>query len=1482
MDADIKEVELRVDSARIYNSKREVFSSMESKRGQKLSKATVATVLAASGVIVAMPQPSHAYSFEDLNPLADYYEPVLDLANRKIATGYSDGTFKPNQAITREDAAKMLALTIDVNITNPKNPGFKDVTTSNPNYRYIAALAELGIINGYSDKTFKPKEPITRGQMAKILTLGFKFGVSTKLNHGFKDVSSKNANSYFIQTLYDLNVTKGKTPIAFDPFNTVTRGQMATFIWRAEKADRGNPVYAVGDVIGDQIYINGVPHTIASHLRSILNAANKNILKDAQIEGDFSGNRINNISKLTINASGTSSRLLAMDGNYTSFSGELVVNGSYVRFKNITFTGRVELAEAPRRSLADLSNMRVASVGNFAQFIDWSKPTVEKNEDFLNPIDKETLVDKPDPNKPNSTYKDRMPSLKKYVDFESSDIRHLYVTADRTFLKADYDIDRLYVQGDVSNFEFYGNANAMYIDTDYNVSIYGAHDVRYAYKNTLKNVYLRSDATYDNYYITACNGYTNLGEHAYITNAIIPVNATVNDVFDDFETDEPQIGHIEDENGKEVSRDPVGDTVIKDVTPPRITDLKVSAGGTIADVTLTADEDGTYYYVVKRADEKAPTINEIKTGGTKHAGSSPIVMDEPVKFQITGLDSKVDYVIYAIVIDAADNVSEKEKAEFSTIDNKPPTLTLTKGEVKPGGKRFEFIVKNISEPGRMYYYVRQKGSSAIDPTVDDIIKNPTGEKLITVPDDFPVEVRQIGAKPNMSSVLPSTEYEIFAVMVDSTGNKMRVVEKISIKTEAADPTQPFVGNDGKLEVVDKDKGIFEFTASENLDKTTGENIDNYTLTGTAVLNITGQKTIKPSKVEVNKNKVRLTIPALNSLVKGDTIRVTVSKNVLDLAENEFEHIDRYPADQNAPRNEAYYTHSDETLPTIKIKKVIVEKERNLVEFEAPTKAGTYYYMIMETGFDFAGKGITARDFLDEFEPQNLTKPTKFNDSKTGVKSYIGDLLNQYGPAELGVNTKTIKIDYDKINPFLSYSVYMILKDRAGLVSTQIVSAPIVSDSKAPLIYGLEAEAKAASNEQVAFKFTADEPGDLLVIPVRKYLFDTATNSYKLNTQFFNTDGTLKEIPQVYPTSSSDAQRAAFEALAATAGGMKKEPFRKGDNTLTIGGLEKHQEYGFYVAADDKLGDKGNFTIFSRKDVADPAAPDEPNGGQMLKTAYTDGIKPHIVNEGIIKREGELTNSDPRFKISFNEAIMRQNDSGNIANYNKPALSNLGDILTIKDAEGKDITADYIIDGTYGTAITDTTFSSELVIKLKAANAAQANRTFTVEMKADAEGATVYDYKGANGFDTTKIGTYQYPFNLSNTMQSPTLGLEYLPGQPSSKTLGVTLQFSATNSNRFYYAVVNTGDPAPTAKEIMDQVDRGIILPTSRIILSGEERIDGPAGGSQTKQLTADSSKNKDAVFVRGQSLYMFTLDDYGNIVWAEDKDNPGNKYTVIK
>lgn len=1467
---------------------------MDSKKAQKLSKAAVATVLATSGVLVAMPHQANAYSFSDLNPNADYYEPIIDLANRKIATGYSNGTFKPNTAITREDAAKMLALTIDVNTTNPKNPGFKDVTVNNPNYRYIAALAEAGVINGYSDRTFKPKEPITRGQMAKILTLGFKFGISTKLNHGFKDVSNKNANAYFIQTLYDLNVTKGKTPVSFDPFNTVTRGQMATFIWRAEKADRGNPVYTVGDIVGNQIYINGVAYTVASHLRSIINAGNQNVLKGAYIEGSYSGKTLQNISKLTINASGTSSRLLALDGDYSSFAGELVIHGSYLRFKNIDFTGRVEVAEAPRRSLGALENVRIASLGSFASFIDWGKPNNPDNEDFLNPSENEDLQEKPDPTKPPhlQKYTERMANVKKYVDFENSDIRQLYVTADRTFLKANYDIDRLTVQGNVANMELYASPKAMYIDTDYNVSIYGVHDIQYVYKNTLKNVYLNTDSTYDYYYITSSNGFTNLGTHAYISKAIIPNNKTVNDVFDDYKIDDPNIGYVEDENGKPVDRDPVENTIITDVTSPSITQLDVAAGGSTADVTLTADEDGTYYYVIKKANEKAPSISEIKTGGTKYNGNGPLVMDEPVKFTVSGLETMTDYIIYAIVIDDADNVSEKEEQEFSTIDNRPPTFSLDKGEKMYGGKRVQFIIKGITEPGEYYYYIREKSPITMpDPTVDEIMKRYTGKGTITKPEDIVITETKYGATPAIGDIKPNTEYEIYAVMVDKSGNKMRnPAPKIVIKTEGPDTEHPYV-RDQKLKLESQKDGTFTFIVNEPLDPKTALDPKNYILSGTGIINISGQKEIQPSKVELSNNgtTVKLTIPSLTALVKGDTIRVTVLKAVTDLAENEFINKDLVDtAAGEIPRNYAEYVHSDNILPEIEINKLTTSGAQHLLDIEA-NKAGTYYYMILPENYNFNSENINTRDMVDEFDSK--MKTGKFQ--KNGVNDYVA--LGQ-GSAEYGKGTIIVDVP-NNLNPFISYSLYIVLKDRAGLISEKWDSIKLVTDSKAPLVTidtpvpvpntknGIE------KNDKVEFKVTADENAKLHIIAVRKYLWNSVSNKYELNVDYFEKTGAsiqLKPIQGITSSSKSSEQKDAFNKLKGGKGVKSFSPvsFNKGtDVVVPIESLDEHQEYGFYLAAEDL---QGNFTVYSRASNIDPPSQNEPNGDHLIKYVYTDAYKPYIVtesnsNEGVIRRnEGGLTNN-PEFTITFNELILRQNDNSGITNYNKVAPFELRDILVIKDENNKVITDEYIIAKPYGATVgTPTTAKSDLVIQLKDPNSENAKRTFTVEMVQDVTGAKVYDYENKNSFDTTKIGRYIWPIAQQriNSIASAKLVLPTGSALVESNEvklilqLGVNLEFG----QRYYYATEilypdGTTTVPPSYKQIIDFVDRNVPIPG--ISRGGKGLIDNPMDISDGITLKTSG------LFLKNQKIYFFTIDKYGNVFWATDFKDVNKQYGII-
>lgn len=158
----------------------------------------------------------------------------MHYTDKDMISGFSDGTFRQGQAITRQDAAKLLALVLELDLVNVKDPGFKDVSKTNPNYKYIAALVEAGIITGYEDNTFKPTDNLSRAQMAKILVLGFELEDVGSTNLPFKDINERQWHIEFVRTLYANKITTGTTSTTFSPNALVTRGQMAAFVYRSE------------------------------------------------------------------------------------------------------------------------------------------------------------------------------------------------------------------------------------------------------------------------------------------------------------------------------------------------------------------------------------------------------------------------------------------------------------------------------------------------------------------------------------------------------------------------------------------------------------------------------------------------------------------------------------------------------------------------------------------------------------------------------------------------------------------------------------------------------------------------------------------------------------------------------------------------------------------------------------------------------------------------------------------------------------------------------------------------------------------------------------------------------------------------------------------------------------------------------------------------------------------------------------------------
>ena len=107
--------------------------------------------------------------FTDSDKISDYAKSaVAYCAANKIINGYEDMTFRPKNNITREEAAKMLAVALGLEVTG--TPTFTDSariqTWAVP---YAAACQKQGIFNGDEANRFNPQQKITRAETAKVM-----------------------------------------------------------------------------------------------------------------------------------------------------------------------------------------------------------------------------------------------------------------------------------------------------------------------------------------------------------------------------------------------------------------------------------------------------------------------------------------------------------------------------------------------------------------------------------------------------------------------------------------------------------------------------------------------------------------------------------------------------------------------------------------------------------------------------------------------------------------------------------------------------------------------------------------------------------------------------------------------------------------------------------------------------------------------------------------------------------------------------------------------------------------------------------------------------------------------------------------------------------------------------------------------------------------------------------------------------------------
>ncbi|MTV25365.1 S8 family serine peptidase [Nitriliruptoraceae bacterium ZYF776] len=161
--------------------------------------------------------------------------PIACIAHWRVAAGYPDGTFRPTGTVTRGQMATFIANLITRSGGSLPSPSatFPD-TRGSVHQRAIRQLATAGIVSGFPDGTYRPQAAVTRGQMATFLVRAAERVAGQRLPRraaGFHDTRF-DVHEERIEQAATAGLTGGDGQGFYEPGARLTRRQMASFLAR--------------------------------------------------------------------------------------------------------------------------------------------------------------------------------------------------------------------------------------------------------------------------------------------------------------------------------------------------------------------------------------------------------------------------------------------------------------------------------------------------------------------------------------------------------------------------------------------------------------------------------------------------------------------------------------------------------------------------------------------------------------------------------------------------------------------------------------------------------------------------------------------------------------------------------------------------------------------------------------------------------------------------------------------------------------------------------------------------------------------------------------------------------------------------------------------------------------------------------------------------------------------------------------------------
>ena len=169
-------------------------------------------------------------TFKDVKSTSWYYSYVSKLVDLKITGGYEDGTYRPNNSVTRAEFVTFLC-----NVKGYKQMQGNPFIDSRESWAsgYITAALANGIIDIPSDQKFNPNFAITRSEAVEMMCRALNISADEETKTPYTDVKENKGYSTAAYSNYLMQGSLDKEKRYFYPGTKITRAETATIIVNA-------------------------------------------------------------------------------------------------------------------------------------------------------------------------------------------------------------------------------------------------------------------------------------------------------------------------------------------------------------------------------------------------------------------------------------------------------------------------------------------------------------------------------------------------------------------------------------------------------------------------------------------------------------------------------------------------------------------------------------------------------------------------------------------------------------------------------------------------------------------------------------------------------------------------------------------------------------------------------------------------------------------------------------------------------------------------------------------------------------------------------------------------------------------------------------------------------------------------------------------------------------------------------------------------